>query len=345
MVPHGTCAAVQQKDGSLLTLRLVGLFTILAASLLGVLLPLSSAASRQPLLFFMARVAGAGVVLATGFVHVLPDANAALTNPCLGFSSNYPWAFVFAAFSSQTTFVISLILRSWLRKQRVKSHTTVSGCAGAVSVELTNAAAAAATHSETLPKTCRPEDTAEATTPGPDASGPVQLGCLGLKPADAKVLDYRMVAYILEAGTVFHSIFVGLPLGAGHDKATVRALVVALVFHQGFEGIALGSVFVKAKFSMRKYALLATIFSCITPLGVAIGMMLSSYNSNSRISLGFEGSFSSVSAGILIYNGLVDLLAPAFDPEEMPANRCAAPLGVLSLFAGCAAMSVVGKWA
>ena len=61
-----TCAAVVQKDGSLLTLRLVGLFTILAASLLGVLLPLSSASFRQPLLFFMARVAGAGVVLATG---------------------------------------------------------------------------------------------------------------------------------------------------------------------------------------------------------------------------------------------------------------------------------------
>ena len=38
----------------------------------------------------------AGIVLATGIIHVLPDAQTALSNPCLNFNSDYPWAFTLA---------------------------------------------------------------------------------------------------------------------------------------------------------------------------------------------------------------------------------------------------------
>ena len=41
-------------------------------------------------------LSAAGIVLATGIIHVLPDAQTALSNPCLNFNSEYPWAFTLA---------------------------------------------------------------------------------------------------------------------------------------------------------------------------------------------------------------------------------------------------------
>ena len=35
-------------------------------------------------LFFMLKAFGAGVILATGFIHMWPDANDAFSNACLG---------------------------------------------------------------------------------------------------------------------------------------------------------------------------------------------------------------------------------------------------------------------
>ena len=60
---------------------------------MGVSLPLLSATlgrSWQSLFFIVRAIAG-GVVLATGFVHVLGDAVPILSDPCLGLSSDYPW--------------------------------------------------------------------------------------------------------------------------------------------------------------------------------------------------------------------------------------------------------------
>lgn len=57
----------------------------------------------------------AGVVLATGFVHVLPDANTALSNPCLGFTTDYPVAFTLAAFAAILTLAIEVAIGAVLR--------------------------------------------------------------------------------------------------------------------------------------------------------------------------------------------------------------------------------------
>ena len=49
------------------------------------------------------------MVLATGFVHVLDDANTALTNPCLdGAYHSYPWAFAVATIASILTLVMEV---------------------------------------------------------------------------------------------------------------------------------------------------------------------------------------------------------------------------------------------
>ena len=47
--------------------------------------------------------------------------------------------------------------------------------------------------------------------------------------------------HVLEAGIAVHSVLVGLTIGVGSDAPTVRTLLIALCFHQFFEGIGVGS--------------------------------------------------------------------------------------------------------
>ncbi len=102
----------------------------------------------------------------------------------------------------------------------------------------------------------------------------------------------------------YAGIFIGITLGISSNAATVQALMIALFFHQGNEGLALGVLFVKAGYSRLKYMVLAAAFVFVTPLGVAIGIGVSNnYNGESKAALGTEGVFDAVSAGILIYNG------------------------------------------
>ncbi|CAI5464037.1 unnamed protein product [Closterium sp. Yama58-4] len=158
----------------------------------------------------------------------------------------------------------------------------------------------------------------------------------------------RAVAYTLEAGIIFHSIFIGIALGANHDSAEIQGLAVALVFHQGFEGISLGTAVAPCRFSHLKTLCMGLLFAFTTPLGVAIGLAVhSSYNSNSQAALATEGAFNAVSAGILIYNGLVDLLVPTFDEhdENTPKDPIAYFFGFVFLFLGAGAMSLLAIWA
>ena len=122
--------------------------------------------------------------------------------------------------------------------------------------------------------------------------------------------------------------------------------MIALFFHQGNEGIALGVLFCKAGYSKLKYILLAAAFVIVTPVGVAIGIAVSNnYNGESKAALGSEGVFDAVSAGILIYNGLCDLILPTFSDEEMPQSWPLRIAGFGALYTGAAIMALIGKWA
>ena len=50
---------------------------------------------------------------------------------------------------------------------------------------------------------------------------------------------------MLELGIALHSVLIGVALGVS-DSATAPALAAALVFHQSFEGFALGSALADA---------------------------------------------------------------------------------------------------
>ena len=88
-------------------------------------------------------------------------------------------------------------------------------------------------------------------------------------------------------------------------------------------------------------------FVQVTPVGIAIGIGVgSSYHANGELALGFQGSFNSVSAGILIYNGLVDLLLPTFLSNTMlVGNYLMQAVAMAFMFTGYACMALLAKWA
>ena len=153
------------------------------------------------------------------------------------------------------------------------------------------------------------------------------------KPVPVEDYAAQMTAiFILEFGVVFHSVFVGLTLAvAGQEFNT---LYIVLVFHQTFEGLGLGSRLAtvpwpssslsavgrpsspfsgnKSKQPITPY-IFAIAYALSTPIALAIGLgVRETYQPGSQTALIINGVFDSISAGILIYTGLVELMAHEF---------------------------------
>ena len=120
--------------------------------------------------------------------------------------------------------------------------------------------------------------------------------------------------FILEFGVVFHSIFVGLTLAVAGEE--FKTLYVVLVFHQTFEGLGLGSRLAVTPWPKNRLwtpYLLAAAYGLSTPIAIAVGLGLrTTYAPGSQTALIVNGVFDSISAGILIYTGLVELMAHEF---------------------------------
>lgn len=89
-----------RDDAAALRLKMVAIVTILVAGVTGVTIPLVGRKRRllrtDGGLFVFSKSFAAGVILATGFVHMLHDAQSSLTDPCLPES---PWRrFPFSGF-------------------------------------------------------------------------------------------------------------------------------------------------------------------------------------------------------------------------------------------------------
>jgi zinc transporter 1/2/3 len=155
--------------------------------------------------------------------------------------------------------------------------------------------------------------------------------------------------FILEFGVVFHSIFIGLTLAVAGEE--FNTLYVVLVFHQTFEGLGLGTRLSAAPWPKSKRwtpYVLAVGYGISTPLAIAIGLgVRKSYPPNSATTLVVNGVFDSISAGILIYTGLVELMAHEFmfspTMQKAPIRTVLGAFGLMCLGAGL--MALLGKWA
>ncbi|KKY19549.1 putative fe(2+) transport protein 3 [Diplodia seriata] len=153
---------------------------------------------------------------------------------------------------------------------------------------------------------------------------------------------------ILEGGILFHSVFVGITVSATVDGFIV--LLIAIMFHQTFEGLGLGSRIAAVPYPKGSYKpwLLVVAFGTTAPFGQAIGLLArNSFDINSAFGLIMVGAFNAISSGLLIYAALVDLLAEDFLSEEAQAlmSKKDKTWAFIFVLMGAAGMSIVGAFA
>lgn len=123
---------------------------------------------------------------------------------------------------------------------------------------------------------------------------------------------------LLEAGILFHSVFIGMAISVATGPAFV-VFLIAISFHQTFEGLALGSRIAAIQFpksSVRPW-LMVLAYGLTTPIGQAIGLVVHRmYDPQSMGGLLVVGFMNAISSGLLLYAGLVQLLAEDFLSEK-----------------------------
>ncbi|CAA2971687.1 zinc transporter 5-like [Olea europaea subsp. europaea] len=314
-----TCEIEEEDRNKSLSLKykLAAIASILFASAIGVCLPVLSktipALSPERNFFFITKAFAAGVILSTGFIHVLPDAFENLTSLCI---SEHPWGdFPFTGFVAMVSAIGTLMVDSYAtayyrKESNSKAHLAIGDKEGVIPVH---------THGSISMETY---------------SG------------DTELLRHRVISQVLELGIIVHSVIIGIALGASESPKTIKPLIAALTFHQFFEGIGLGGCIAQAKFKSRTVATMAIFFSLTTPVGILIGIGISNiYSETSPTALIVEGIFNSASAGILIYMALVDLLSADFMSPKMQSNGKLQLGANVSLLLGAGCMSLLAKWA
>jgi zinc transporter 1/2/3 len=361
----GHCNESNDFNGNI-GVRISSIFVILVGSLMGAVFPIwtrrRGISSRLiAKFFFAAKYFGSGVIIATAFIHLLAPAADSLTNECLtGPITEYDWAEGIALMTIFVLFFIELMTMRYANFGHNHSHSS-SDAQSEMGPHTHNSAhdparapSQASTHENKdisitrQPSHVRGEDHlghSRTHIPNEDVT-PSQLEH-GLVP-ETYVAQMTAI-FILEFGVIFHSIFIGLTLAvSGNEFAT---LYVVLVFHQTFEGLGLGTRLASAPWPKHKdwtpYAM-AVGYAVSTPLAIAVGLAIrTTYAPGSQTALISNGIFDSISAGILIYTGLVELMAHEFMfSETMRKAKLTVVLGAFGLMClGAALMALLGKWA
>ncbi|KAA6415644.1 MAG: Zinc iron permease [Lasallia pustulata] len=136
---------------------------------------------------------------------------------------------------------------------------------------------------------------------------------------------------LLEAGILFHSVFIGLALST-------------------FEGLALGSRIAAIRAFPRaspKPWLMALAYGTTTPVGQAVGLAVHNlYDPAGRAGLLMVGVMNAVSSGLLLFAGLVELLAEDFLSEaSYESLRGRRRVEAWGRWWGGLLMALVGAWA
>ncbi|XP_010257099.1 PREDICTED: zinc transporter 6, chloroplastic [Nelumbo nucifera] len=318
------------------TLKLISIVVIFLTSVLGISLPVILARQfhgkpAYEKILLVIKCFAAGVILSTSLVHVLPDAFDALSDCQV--ASHHPWKDF--PFSGLVTLIGALL---------------------ALLVDVT-----ASAHVDNKPSHYTPIGTQEES-PAVTASsvgkksvdsgiemGAMPVSCHDQHADELAKIKQRLVSQVLEIGIVFHSVIIGVTLGMSQNQCTIRPLVLALAFHQIFEGMGLGGCIAQAGFSMGTTAYMSFMFSVTTPMGIVLGLMIfymTGYDDSSPKALILEGLLGSLSSGVLIYMGLVDLIAVDFFHNKMMGSKpWLKKVCYIALVLGSTTMSVLALWA
>ncbi|ODQ67339.1 membrane zinc transporter [Nadsonia fulvescens var. elongata DSM 6958] len=356
------CEASNDYNGRM-GARISAVFVILVAGTFGACFPY--AASRQSgfnipaWMFFIAKYFGSGVIVATAFIHLLQPANENLSDECLPSAwRDYPYAFGISLISLFSMFFIEILSFKLLATHgdgNGHSHGPIGLMSGPVPAGIVHAHADrdADAGCSSDPDACldsnhaslNPEKFSDSKD-NTHLDGHSHSG--GLHDSDNLIAQMTSV-FILEFGIIFHSIFVGLTLAVSGDEFV--SLYIVIVFHQMFEGLGLGTRLSDVKWpASYRWApwCCGLAFGLTTPICIAIGLgVRTTYPPGSSTSLITNGIFDAVSSGILIYTGLVELMANEFlfssEFQRAPISRII--YAFLVMCCGAGLMALLGRWA
>lgn len=330
------CDTSNDYDGRM-GLRISSVFVILIASTFGAVFPVMarhlSNSSVFKWGFFIAKFFGSGVIIATAFIHLLGPAEEALTKECLtGPITDYSWVEGIILMTVVVLFFVELMVMRYARFGADHAHEAVGD------------------HSPTVIEA--PIHDSKDHVPGQDHLGHSREHVdeeAGLKERVEEYMAQLTAVFILEFGVIFHSVFIGLTLAVSGDEFIT--LYIVLVFHQMFEGLGLGSRLATIPWPRSKRwtpYILGIAFGLSTPIAIAIGLgVRKSYPPEGYTTLIVNGVFDSISAGILIYTALVELMAHEFmfsaSMRKAPIHEVLAAFFLLCL--GGLLMALLGKWA
>ncbi|KAF8393538.1 hypothetical protein HHK36_021782 [Tetracentron sinense] len=328
-----------RDDSAALQLKMIGIAAILTAGVAGIAIPLvgkkRSFLRTDGNLFFAAKAFAAGVILATGFVHMLPGGSSALSDPCLPKTpwSKFPFSGFIAMMASLATLVVEFVGTQYyerkLERRRASDELGRDGSLDTVS------------SMGIVPAERVQEKDRNGNVFGEEEGGGMHI--LGIHahaahhrhshPHGQKACDGHVSSH-----SHSHSHSHSRGFADGDKEGGIRHVVVSQI-------LELGIVSHSAQFKTLSTTLMACFFVITTPAGIGIGTGLSLfYNPDSPRALVVEGILDSVSAGILVYMALVDLIAADFLSKRMSCNVRLQVVSYIALFLGAGLMSSLAIW-
>ncbi|EED81215.1 predicted protein [Postia placenta Mad-698-R] len=306
-------------------LRIASIFIIMATSMFGAMFPVVSRRvawmrTHVPsIVFQFAKYFGSGVIIATAFIHLLSPALTELQNDCLSPAwGEYPYALAICLCSIFMIFIVELVAFRWgtsvLAKLGIGHDAHGHGIPGDSLKDI------------------------ESLSEKHDPSGNF---------SDSAIAQILGVA-ILEFGVLLHSVLIGLTLAVDPD---FKVLFVVIIFHQMFEGLGVGSRLAYMQLPPQ-YNFVpvvgALLYGCTTPIGIAAGLgVRATYNPNTPTASIVSGVMDAFSSGILIYTGLVELMAHefVFNKQMIEGSNRHLAFALICMMLGAGLMALLGKWA
>jgi ZIP zinc/iron transport family len=320
----GTCSQIPLGNYNF-GLHLAAVFIVLTVSTIGIFTTIYLGRSKQsPLttkVLQALKMFGIGVIAATAWIHLLHDAINNFSSPCLGsgwaeYGIHYVGLFaLIAAFGIQ---VIEQVAISKTEERR-------------------------AAIADSLP--FKTDDEALESERNSDVV--VLKDSSHSHEMQVFLMSQSINTVILEIGILIHSLIIGINLGITEDEFLVT-LLVAVAFHQMFEGMALGALIGSTTLQWKTKWILGIAYPLTTPIGIAIGIIVrNSFNTNSSTLILIQGILASLSLGILMYNTYVELIGrevnrnPVFKAYSSEFKMFC----YFMMFLGAASLAVLGIWA
>ena len=119
-----------------------------------------------------------------------------------------------------------------------------------------------------------------------------------------------LTPYILLLALGFHGLFEGIALGISSTVKGTLTLLFAIAAHKWAASLTLGISFVKSGTENPQYSIMIGIFALIGPVGMLIGLILST-STNEIV----EGIFLAISTGTFIYIACSEVIVEEFSSQ------------------------------